>query len=136
MLLGEHNYNSDTETNTLRMGITMIKNHPNYNDGTLDNDFSMLKLKSEVDYCSYPHIRPICLPTDTSDNYAGDKAIVTGWGYTSVANDVSNKLMEVEVYVKTNDQCKNKSEYSSSQITSAMLCANFPEGGDSGSSHR
>ena len=80
-------------------------------------------------YCSYPHIRPICLPTDTSDNYAGDKAIVTGWGYTSVANDVSNKLMEVEVYVKTNDQCKNKSEYSSSQITSAMLCANFPVGG-------
>ena len=80
-------------------------------------------------YCSYPHIRPICLPTDTLDNYAGDVATVTGWGRISDKGMTSNKLMEVEVNVITNDQCKNNYSYNSSEITGDMLCANVLGGG-------
>jgi len=131
VLLGEHDYNTDSETDTLRMPITEIKNHPNYNHATTNNDFSMLKLMKDVDFCRHPHIRPICLPTDTSDDYAGDVATVTGWGSTSYGGSSSNKLLEVNVDVITNNQCTSKYKYGSSEITSAMLCATRGGGKDS-----
>jgi len=127
VLLGEHDYSTDSETIDLTMDITMIKIHPKYDSRTTNNDFSMLKLKDEVDYSSYDHIRPICLPTDTSDDYVGHKATVTGWGTTSNGGIVSETLLEVTLDVITNEQCKNN--YSSSAITSAMLCAHVPGGG-------
>ena len=89
----------------------------------------MLKLKQAVDFCAYPHIRPICLPTGTSEDYAGVEAIVTGWGTTSSGGSVSNSLQEVTVNVLANSACKNDYSYASSMITSKMLCANVEGGG-------
>ena len=111
------------------MGIAEITNHPDYNDQTFNYDFSMLKLKSEVNYCNYPHIRPVCLPFDTTDTFAGDAATVTGWGTTSSGGDLSNTLREVAVTVLTNNKCKSDFSYSSGDITSNMLCANVDGGG-------
>ena len=42
--------------------------------------------------------RPICLPDGSSD-YAGQAANVSGWGTTSLGGEVSNVLMETQVYV-------------------------------------
>jgi len=128
VLLGEHDYNTDRETDTLRMPITEIKNHPDF-DSQDSSDFSMLKLKKDVDFCRYPHIRPICLPTDTSDDYAGDVATVTGWGATYNGGSTVNKLREVNVDVITNNQCKNEYKYNSTEITRTMLCAIVDGGG-------
>ena len=75
-------------------------------------------------YCRYPHIRPICLPTDTSDNYAGYVATVTGWGRKKDKGRVSNVLREVIMKVITQDQCK---KFWPRKLTSAMLCVNRPE---------
>ena len=111
------------------MNVIKIEIHPNYNSGTLNNDFSVLKLKTSVDYCSYPHIRPVCLPTDTSIKYVGDMATVTGWGTTSSGGSLSNKLREVEVKVLSNHQCRSDYTYSSSDITNQMLCAAVAGGG-------
>ena len=80
-----------------------------------------------LDY-RHPHIRPICLPTDTSDDYAGDVATVTGWGRTSYGGSYSNKLLEVDANVITNNQCMNEYRYQSHEITEAMLCAIVPGG--------
>ena len=67
VLLGEHKYNTNSETIHIRASIDKIVNHPDYNDRTTDNDYSMLRLKNAVDFAPYPHIRPVCLPTDTSE---------------------------------------------------------------------
>ena len=67
VLLGEHKYNTDTETTHIRASLDRIVDHPDYNDRTTDNDYSMLRLKNAVNFAAYPHIRPICLPTDTSE---------------------------------------------------------------------
>ena len=67
VLLGEHKYNTNSETIHIRASIDKIVNHPDYNDRTTDNDYSMLRLKNVVDFAAYPHIRPVCLPTDTSE---------------------------------------------------------------------
>ena len=56
-------------------------------------------------------------------------ATVTGWGTNYYGGSTSNKLMEVKVYVITNEQCKKNYAYNSYQITSAMLCAIVPGGG-------
>ena len=129
VLLGEHNYDMAGETDMQRMNVKEIQNHPDYNDATTNNDFALLKLKLKIDYCTHPHIRPVCLPTDTSENFAGVDAIVTGWGTTSSGGSLSSSLLEVTVKVLTNSQCKNDYSYASSMITSKMLCANVDGGG-------
>ena len=129
VLLGEHDYKTSGETASLRMNVVQIKNHPNYDDLTTDYDFAMLKLKSSVNFCNYEHIRPVCLPSNTNLNYAMETATTTGWGTTSSGGSLSSKLREVNVKVLTNSQCKNDYGYSSSMITSEMLCANVEGGG-------
>ena len=87
------------------MNIVAIKDHENYNKNTLNNDFSMLKLKTAIDFAAYPNIRPACLPADDSNDYAGQIATVTGWGTTSSGGSTSSTLNEVDVNVITNDAC-------------------------------
>ena len=82
-----------------RMNVKKIVNHPNYNNRTTNNDFALLKLEKAVDYCAHPHIRPICLPTDTSQTFAGVEAIKTGWGKTSEGGSFSSTLLEVTLKV-------------------------------------
>ena len=55
--MGEHDYNIDHEADHIRADVSSIKNHPDYNSNTLDNDFSMLKLSVAVNFGSHPHIR-------------------------------------------------------------------------------
>ena len=117
VLLGEHDYNTNGETESLRMNVAQIKNHRKYDDVTTDYDFSMLKLKSSVNFCDYEHIRPVYLPSDASLNYAMETATTTGWGTTSSGGSVSSKLREVDVKVLTNSQCGGDYSYPSSWIT-------------------
>ena len=67
MLLGEHNYNVVNETTHIRAKIDQIVDHPDYNSTSIDNDYSLLRLRDAVDFATYPHIRPVCLPTDNAE---------------------------------------------------------------------
>merc|ERR1740131_677565 len=82
VLLGEHDYYEDYETESLRTGVAEIINHWNYDDPTTDNDYALLKLSSPVDFSAYPHIRPACLPKLASVDYAGFTGTISGWGTT------------------------------------------------------
>ena len=106
VLLGEHKYTTNTEANHLRMNIKQINQYSGYVSSTTDDDFSMLKLKNAVDFSANPHIRPVCLPTDTSETYVGVTATVTGWGTKSSGGSLSSTLREVEVEVLSNSACK------------------------------
>ena len=133
------------ETDMLRMDVKKIEEHPDYNDWTGNNDFALLKLKKAVDYCAHTHIRPICLPTDTSQNFAGVEAILTGWGDTTEGGNVSSTLLEVRVKVRgrrekisfsndlsqvlSNFDCAFNYGYQSYQITTRMLCDDNGGGG-------
>ena len=126
-LLGEHDYNSNSETTAIKMAISLIKDHNKYNHAKTNYDFSLLKLKKNIDFTKYPHIRPICLPVDDSKDYNDFMATVSGWGTLSSGGSSPNKLREVTVKVLTNAECKNA--YGSSSITDQMLCANVNGGG-------
>ena len=143
VVLGEHDLDDETETATLTMDIKQKFDHPDYNVAAkYDNDFSMLELEGEVDLCRYPNIRPVCLPSVSSssssssrrlvsDTFVGDVATVTGWGVTEDGGDDSNVLLEVNVTVISNKECRNdyKTNSLNLTITDNMICADVAGGG-------
>ena len=115
-----------------RMNVKKIVNHWNWNHWkywTENNDFALLKLQKAVDYCAHTHIRPICLPTDTSQTFAGVEAIKTGWGRTSSGGSSSTTLLEVTVKVLSNEKCKRHYRPNQDKITTKMLCEHSSGGG-------
>ena len=104
--------------------------HPDYRKGTRHNyDFALVKLATSVDFVQYRNIRPICLPEDTSKDFVGEYATVSGWGNVEEGGENSNVLQEVEVKVISDESCKNDYKYRKSAITDQMVCANKEGGG-------
>merc|ERR1719458_1504069 len=116
VILGEHNI-ADSVFN--RVNVAEIIDHPEYNSGTTDNDYAILRLASPVTFTN--EVSPACLPADLSNTFAGVLATVTGWGTLSSGGSQPTVLQEVDVTVTTNTACKNA--YGSSMITANMICA-------------
>merc|ERR1711934_1274019 len=103
MLLGEHDYWDSDEP--VRMDISEIIMHPDYNPNTVNQDFALLRMANPIDWASNPNIRPACLPAYTAGDYDGWMATVTGWGTTSAGGSTSSTLLEVDVQVISNSEC-------------------------------
>jgi len=128
VILGMHQMSDDSEP-TLYVDVEIIVPHPNYEviedeSFIYDNfDFALLKLASQVDLKANPSIKPVCLPTSVSKDYAKDLAIATGWGVTEEDGDIlSDTLQEVEVEVLSNKDCRKNTGYGN-HITANMVCA-------------
>ena len=103
VILGEH-FTGDN--NFDRRSLSAITDDPLYNSNTMRNDFSILTLSLPVTFTNT--VKPACLPSDTSADYTGQTAIVTGWGTTSFQGSLSSTLREVDVKVTTNEFCRSK----------------------------
>ena len=69
-----------------------------------DVDTAVLKMTAAVSFS--PTVRPVCLPADPAATFEAGVCVATGWG--SLEDGTSpDKLMEVEVEVISNDQCRN-----------------------------
>ena len=92
-MVGEHDY---TDANDGQESITPSSwtSHPDYNSGTTDYDFAIIRLSSDLTFSST--VMPACLP-DSSTNYDAVSAVVTGWGTTSSGGSQPNVLHEAEV---------------------------------------
>ncbi|XP_042890476.1 trypsin-1-like [Penaeus japonicus] len=112
-------------TQVITKPVAEIIMHPQYDDITVDNDIALIRVSSAVDL-TLPGIMPVCLPSST-DNYAGQNGIVTGWGTLSSGGDQPNQAYEVTVPIRSQSECV--SSYPSGYITSNMICAGLPEGG-------
>merc|ERR1719347_2286651 len=117
VLLAEHDYwDSDFP---VRMEISEIISHENYDSSTVDYDFALLRMANKIDWAANPNIRPACLPEYGSGDYDQWMSTVTGWGTTSSGGSTSNVLLEVDVQVISNSECN--AAYGG--ITHNMLCA-------------
>jgi len=123
VLLGEHDVTDNIKP--VRMSVAAIYDHPEYDWSTVYNDYSLLKLTEKIKFSANEHIRPVCLPANNNNNYAGSDAVVTGWGRTSENGQTSNKLREVTVQVITNAACDSVYR----DIKARNLCAQVPGGG-------
>ena len=91
--------------------------HPDYDNSLLDNDFMLLKLKTDS------HKPPVSIDNGSQNTDAGADVTVMGWGTTTYGGYSSHKLLEVDVDVVSNDECN--SAYSG-RVTDNMICAARP----------
>merc|ERR1712198_196125 len=98
--LGEHNI-KDQEFNIVK--VTDILNHPQYNAGTMKYDFSILTIEEKVIFSN--SVYPACLPSDPSEQYAGQIGVIAGWGRTEFGYQ-STYLQKLDVLIWSNDLCR------------------------------
>uniref|UniRef100_F7D0J2 Chymotrypsin like n=1 Tax=Monodelphis domestica TaxID=13616 RepID=F7D0J2_MONDO len=117
VVLGEHDRSSSAEPIQVRT-ISKIITYPGWNSNTMNNDLTLLKLSSPVQFTN--RISPVCLNTN-SNLPQGLTCVTTGWGRTSgVANTTPAQLQQVVLPLVTVYQCQ---QYWGSRITDAMICA-------------
>lgn len=80
MRLGEHDIKQTTEKYAHEeMAVRRKVVNPGYNPSNYQHDIALLQLQRPVRFRR--HVIPVCLPYDGED-FAGQKATVTGWGRT------------------------------------------------------
>lgn len=104
------------------VSIVEVRNHPQYDPDTHDNDVAVLKLGESVS------LEPLALYEAVPD-LAGSQATVIGWGVTKENGETSPKLREVAVPVVTNLVCTEGYKSDGVGITDNMLCAGLATGG-------
>ncbi|CAB1333995.1 unnamed protein product [Coregonus sp. 'balchen'] len=122
--LGEHNI-ARTEGSEQFISSSRVIPHPNYSSYNINNDIMLIKLSKPATLNTY--VQPVALPTSCAP--AGTKCVVSGWGNTmstmsSTAD--SDKLQCLNLPILSFNDCDNSYP---GQITNAMFCAGFLEGG-------
>ena len=111
---------------SLYLQILGYKIHKLYSNTNYNCDIGLVKLSEPVDVAK-PPLNPICL-AEKHKAFINENSVVAGWGATSEGGSLSSKLLQVEVPVWSNAECK-MSGYGKNRITDNMLCAGFKEGG-------
>lgn len=117
--LGLHDRNAPEKWVVTRTVSRKIE-HPSYNSRLFTNDIALLKLSSTVDYTD--QIVPVCIPAATDNHNGLSSSYATGWGTTSSAGTISRYLLEVQMPVLTETECRNKYGTNSVQV-SVSICA-------------
>ncbi|XP_058455267.1 trypsin alpha-3-like [Malaya genurostris] len=111
--------------------VDQIINHPNYDESYIKNDVSLLHSTADL---QGTNIAPITLVPAGTDYPEGTRAVVTGWGLTSVPGSLPVILQVVDIPVIGQDTCI--AGWPSGWITDDMICASEPGrdacNGDSG----
>ncbi|XP_011341020.1 trypsin-1 isoform X2 [Ooceraea biroi] len=121
----EHDWNTTSEADTQEYKVEKTIKHSGYSTTNYNNDIALIKLAHPIKFQG--SMRPACLP-DRVKTFAGEKGIVTGWGAVKEGGSVSPSLLEVDVPILSNAECRN-TKYPSRRITDNMMCAGYQKGG-------
>ncbi len=117
-------------SNYQRRSLAQIIRHPNYNDGTLDNDIALLRLSTPVILVPNGNSATAAIPlaSPSSGDFVGATAWVTGWGRNGPnPYNLPNELYEVSLPVISNTSCAS---WWGSQINQNNICAGTGIGKD------
>jgi len=106
----------DNEADSTIIPVKTIKQHPDYNSQSIQNDISILELEQAVDLFSKPNIKPVCLPSG-GKTYNGEDSIVSGWGSINSGAPSPANLHAVKVQIY--GDCGTMTQY----LTDDMICA-------------
>ncbi|KAJ1810950.1 hypothetical protein LPJ77_000489 [Coemansia sp. RSA 2523] len=97
VFIGQAEYSLDTSKGTK---IAAVTNHPQYDDATMENDISLIRLQSAItDKVSTVSI-------DASSVGDGTKVTALGWGYTGPnSSQASKQLKQGELKTLSREQC-------------------------------
>lgn len=99
--------------------------HPQYNSGSLDNDYWVIQLAHDSQLYQ-DQIVELDSPTDGFELGAGQDVTVIGMGTTSSGGVTPNVMQEVTVDYITNADCCTSYGYWCGEITNNMMCAARP----------
>jgi secreted trypsin-like serine protease len=99
--------------------VDSIYVHENYNPSTMQNDVSVIKLKTPVKFNE--NVAAVCAP-DPDDQYTYRKSQCSGWGtIRSGGTCCPDVLRYVTMNITTNELCDGV--YALANITADMICA-------------
>jgi len=97
LALGEHDIQKDVETMTAQAIKGSATVHPQWNRAKTEHDIAIVKLDSTVTFND--NVVPACLPTDKTKTYAGQSAVVSGWGAEAFKGSGSPVLKETTINI-------------------------------------
>uniref|UniRef100_A0A8C1JJW8 trypsin n=1 Tax=Cyprinus carpio TaxID=7962 RepID=A0A8C1JJW8_CYPCA len=107
----------------VRIGVKSYHIHPHFNMHTLQNDIMLLRVTvKEVE--QNKNVMKISIPKKERDIEDGSVCSVAGWGRLNFKGKKSFRLMEAEVKIMNNTECKNKwkDNFSASQMIHVLIC--------------
>ncbi len=107
--------------------VVSIRSHPRYYDKTKAYDVAVVKLDRAYSHVEPSQLVPL-LPKDQAHFWAkpGDCARVMGWGKTTEYSSASEELLQVDVRIWPQSECKNSNGVA---IGPHSLCAGYYRGG-------
>uniref|UniRef100_A0A8C1ZHG3 trypsin n=1 Tax=Cyprinus carpio TaxID=7962 RepID=A0A8C1ZHG3_CYPCA len=108
----------------VRIGVKSYHMHPDFNKYTLQNDIMLLRLEKEVE--QNKNVMKISIPKNERDIKDDPVCSVAGWGRLNFKGKKSFRLMEAEVKIMNNTECKNK--WKDKFSASEMMCV-YGDGG-------
>ncbi|XP_053721675.1 chymotrypsin-like protease CTRL-1 [Synchiropus splendidus] len=120
--LGRQNQ-TGSNPNEVARNLSRVIVHPDYNNQTLDNDITLLKMETPVNFTNY--IRPVCLASNSSEFHNGTLGWSTGWGKLAANRPSPEWLQEVQIPVNGKKLCTCAYEFVgiTNQIKDNMICA-------------
>ncbi|KAJ1814247.1 Kallikrein-14 [Coemansia sp. RSA 2598] len=99
--IGEPKYNPDPSKSA---SVAEVHNHPQYDDSTMTNDISLLRLSEPI-----TGKKASTIDIDASTVGDGTKVTALGWGYTSETGTTpSTDLMKVDLNTLSQAECGTK----------------------------
>merc|ERR1712025_1406925 len=104
--LGEHDIQKDVETKTAQKISGSAIVHPQWNRAQTEHDIAIIKLNSAVTFND--NVVPACLPDDKTKTYAGQSAVVSGWGAEGFQGAGSKVLKQttIKILADTDLECR------------------------------
>lgn len=109
--------------------VESFQAHSQYHALKHTNDIALIRLNRDVDLTKN-NVKPICLPTTSSNLFKSSKGIVTGWGRTETGYR-SQSLLKVRLPIVPNDECSQVYKDYGIEISEKQLCAGGKNGMDS-----
>ncbi|KAL1115929.1 hypothetical protein AAG570_005424, partial [Ranatra chinensis] len=104
--------------------------HEEYDPVRFTDDIALLRLEKSVAFSRF--VQPICLPKTPemlANKFVKNFPFVAGWGSTSYKGPSSSALLEVQVPVMSNDDCRRAYNKKGALLTSRQMCAGYARGG-------
>jgi len=103
--LGDYDQSTDEETIHENIRAAEFIPHPKFDYTFTFNDLALVKMARAAS--RNPVIAPICLPPP-EETFAGETAILSGWGATDVDGFATNFLQKGSMTVLESDDCKSR----------------------------
>ncbi|XP_059398965.1 granzyme B-like [Carassius carassius] len=124
-VVGAHDLKNKTD-GSVRIRVKSYHQHPDYSRVTNLNDIMLLRLQDNISRSQ--NVKPISLMNNKKDIKSGTVCSVAGWGKLKPKGSASDRLMEANVKIMKNTQCKNKWKGREKYSVSKMICV-FGYGG-------